>query len=94
MSQDLYDILGVSRDADDAELKKAYRRLARQYGEMGRPARELATRQRLAHALERYERDNVLARVDQWERVLALARELGRADDAAEALDKLRELAP
>ena len=31
MSQDLYDILGVSRDADDAELKKAYRRLARQY---------------------------------------------------------------
>ena len=31
MSQDLYDLLGVSRDADADEVKKAYRRLARQY---------------------------------------------------------------
>ncbi|WP_435747884.1 molecular chaperone DnaJ [Nocardioides sp. SYSU DS0663] len=31
MSQDLYDLLGVDRDADADALKKAYRRLARQY---------------------------------------------------------------
>lgn len=29
--KNLYAVLGVSRDADDAELKKAYRRLARMY---------------------------------------------------------------
>lgn len=31
MSQDLYEILGVDRDADGDTIKKAYRRLARQY---------------------------------------------------------------
>jgi molecular chaperone DnaJ len=31
LSQDLYDILGVSRDADADAIKKAYRRLARQH---------------------------------------------------------------
>ncbi|MCW2797135.1 molecular chaperone DnaJ [Nocardioides sp.] len=31
MSQDLYDLLGVARDADADALKKAYRRMARQY---------------------------------------------------------------
>lgn len=31
MSQDLYELLGVSRDADADALKKAYRRMARQY---------------------------------------------------------------
>ncbi|MBE7323687.1 molecular chaperone DnaJ [Nocardioides sp. Y6] len=30
MSQDLYDLLGVSRDADGDQIKKAYRKLARQ----------------------------------------------------------------
>ncbi len=29
-SQDFYDLLGVSRDADDAQIKKAFRRLARE----------------------------------------------------------------
>lgn len=31
MSQDLYELLGVDRDADPDAIKKAYRRLARQY---------------------------------------------------------------
>ncbi|MBF4163382.1 molecular chaperone DnaJ [Nocardioides acrostichi] len=31
MSQDLYEILGVSQDADAAAIKKAYRRLAREH---------------------------------------------------------------
>ena len=31
MSQDLYELLGVARDADADAIKKAYRRLARQY---------------------------------------------------------------
>lgn len=31
MSQDLYELLGVDRDADADAIKKAYRRLARQY---------------------------------------------------------------
>ena len=31
MAQDFYDILGVPRDADSADIQRAYRRLARQH---------------------------------------------------------------
>ena len=31
MPQDYYDVLGVSRSADKAEIKRAFRRLAREY---------------------------------------------------------------
>jgi len=31
MKRDYYDVLGVPKDADEAEVKKAFRRLAREY---------------------------------------------------------------
>ena len=31
MARDYYDVLGVQRGADSSEIKKAFRRLARQY---------------------------------------------------------------
>ena len=31
MAEDPYRVLGVSKDATDAEIKRAYRKLARQY---------------------------------------------------------------
>ena len=31
MARDFYEVLGVSRDADDAAIKQAYRKLAKKY---------------------------------------------------------------
>ena len=42
MAQDYYDILGVGKDADEAELKKAYRKLAMQYHPDRNPGDEAA----------------------------------------------------
>jgi len=40
--QDYYEVLGVSRDADDAALKKAYRRLAMKHHPDRNPGDEVA----------------------------------------------------
>ena len=42
MSQDPYSVLGISRDATDDEVKKAYRKLAKQYHPDIHPDREFA----------------------------------------------------
>ncbi|MGH3361776.1 MAG: molecular chaperone DnaJ [Nocardioides sp.] len=53
MSQDLYDLLGVSRDADGDAIKKAYRRLARQYHPDVNP--DAATQERFKEVSRAYE---------------------------------------
>lgn len=45
MAEDLYKVLGVKRDASDADIKKAYRRLARQYHPDFNPGKEDAETQ-------------------------------------------------
>jgi molecular chaperone DnaJ len=53
VSQDLYETLGVSRDADGAEIKKAYRRLARQLHPDVNP--DPATQERFKDVTRAYE---------------------------------------
>ena len=53
MSQDLYEILGVSRDADADTIKKAYRKLARQLHPDVNP--DPATQERFKEVTRAYE---------------------------------------
>lgn len=54
MARDFYDILGVSKDASDAELKKAYRRLAMKHHPDRNPDDESA-QEKFKEAKEAYE---------------------------------------
>ena len=51
--RDYYEVLGVSRDADDAQIKKAYRQLAIQYHPDKNPT-DKAAEERFKEAAEAY----------------------------------------
>lgn len=51
--RDYYEVLGVSKDADDATLKKAYRKLAKQYHPDANPGDEVAA-EKFKEASEAY----------------------------------------
>ena len=57
MARDLYEVLGVKRDASDDEIKKAYRKLARQY----HPDRNPGDKQAEAHFKEVQDAYDVLS---------------------------------
>ncbi len=54
MAKDYYDILGVSRSASDADIKKAYRRLAMKYHPDRNPGKEKEATERFKEINEAY----------------------------------------
>jgi curved DNA-binding protein len=54
MAKDYYGILGLSRDASDAEIKKAYRKLAMQYHPDRNPGREKWANEKFKEINEAY----------------------------------------
>jgi len=54
MARDLYDVLGVSRSASDADIKKAYRRLAMKYHPDRNPGKEKEATEKFKEINEAY----------------------------------------
>ena len=71
---DYYDILGVSRSADDKEIRQAYRRLARQHHPDVNPGDDAAAAERFKTINAAYE---VLSDADKRHQVRPLWRPLG-----------------